>query len=148
MLSLHFSVSSCCFFFFFPQSLTFLDRPSRRRTRYRAPSCVTLACLLVAFIPSPLPSPSLLNVRTFCSACSTKGDCDRSRAHPSVLCPPPPPPPPSLPTLPLFTIILTYTRGSPLLLCQACKAVITRHVVSVGQTATGAPSRSRLISAR
>lgn len=31
--------------------------------------------------------------------------------------------------------------------CQACKAVITRHVVSVGQTATGAPSRSRLISA-
>lgn len=32
-------------------------------------------------------------------------------------------------------------------LCQAFKAVITRHVVSVGQTATGASSRSRLISA-
>lgn len=32
-------------------------------------------------------------------------------------------------------------------LCQACKAVITRHVVSIGQTATGASSRSRLISA-
>jgi hypothetical protein len=32
------------------------------------------------------------------------------------------------------------------LLCQACKAVITRHVVSVEQIVTGTPSRSRLIS--
>lgn len=44
-------------------------------------------------------------------------------------------------------IILTLRARFTAPLCQACKAVITRHVVSVGQTATGASSRFRLISA-
>lgn len=83
----------------------------------------------MCYVRLSLSLSRLLNVRTFCSACFTKGDCDRSRA-------PYHPPHNSNPR----------TRfAAPL--CQACKAVITRHVVSIGQTATGAPSRSRLISA-
>jgi len=79
--------------------------------------CYVLACLYQSY---------LVNVRTFCSACSAKGDCDQSYALPYNYNP--------------------RTRFTAPL-CQACKAVITRHVVSVGQTATGASSRSGLIIA-
>lgn len=79
--------------------------------------CYVLACLYQSY---------LVNVRTFCSACSAKGDCDQSYALPYN-----------------FNPRTRFTAP----LCQACKAIITRHVVSVGQTATGASSRSGLIIA-
>lgn len=86
------------------------------------------AIALICYVLACLYQFHLVNVRTFCSACSAKGDCDQSYALPYN-----------------FNPRTRFTAP----LCQACKVVIiTRHVVSVGQTATGASSRSRLISAR
>lgn len=84
------------------------------------------AIALMCYVLACLYQSHLINVRTFCSACSAKSDCDQSYALPYN-----------------FNPRTRFTAP----LCQACKVVITRHVVSVGQTATGASSRSRLISA-